>query len=109
MTTRSAQVQVARKRARRARAARRRRQLGGVLAFAAIVALGRIAHDSVCTALGLKRSANAFGHGAMHPVDGPLRLFDSYHCSRYNTNTGVLTPEMFRAVFASVRAHLDGK
>ncbi len=75
----------------------------------AIVALGRIAHDSVCTALGLKRSANAFGHGATHPVDGAgLKLFDSYHCSRYNTNTGVLTPVMFRAVFASVRAHLDG-
>ena len=38
---------------------------------------------------------------------GEFALFDSYHCSRYNTNTGVLTPEMFRAVFAAVRGYLD--
>jgi uracil-DNA glycosylase len=43
----------------------------------------------------------------MHPV-GKLMLFDSYHCSRYNTNTGVLTPDMFRAVFGAVRTYLDG-
>jgi uracil-DNA glycosylase family 4 len=73
----------------------------------AIVALGRIAHDSVVTALKAKRSHVVFGHGRMQPIGG-LALFDSYHCSRYNTNTGVLTPEMFRAVFAQVRAHLDG-
>ena len=47
-----------------------------------------------------------FGHGASHEI-GTLRVFDSYHCSRYNTNTGVLTPEMFRAVFAEVRRYLD--
>jgi uracil-DNA glycosylase len=47
-----------------------------------------------------------FSHGGKHAV-GPLMLFDSYHCSRYNTNTGVLTTEMFRSVFAAVRAHLD--
>jgi uracil-DNA glycosylase len=46
------------------------------------------------------------GHGRAAEI-GALTLFDSYHCSRYNTNTGVLTPEMFRAVFAAVRAHLD--
>ncbi len=72
----------------------------------AIVCLGRIAHASVVTALGAKQSAAPFGHGATHTI-GTLTLFDSYHCSRYNTNTGVLTPEMFRAVFAAVRAHLD--
>jgi uracil-DNA glycosylase family 4 len=72
----------------------------------AIVALGRIAHDSVVPALGAKRSSVAFGHGAVHRI-GALTMFDSYHCSRYNTNTGVLTPEMFRDVFAKVRAHLD--
>jgi len=71
-----------------------------------IVALGRIAHETVVKAMGAKRSAAAFSHGARASV-GPLTLFSSYHCSRYNTNTGVLTPDMFRAVFASVRAHLD--
>ena len=46
------------------------------------------------------------GHGAVHQA-GELRLYDSYHCSRYNTNTGVLTSEMFRNVFAKVKADLD--
>jgi len=71
----------------------------------AIVALGRIAHDSTVKALGLRASAAPFAHGAVHEV-GPRRLYDSYHCSRYNTNTGVLTVDMFRAVFARVRADL---
>jgi uracil-DNA glycosylase family 4 len=71
-----------------------------------IVALGRIAHDSVLAALGAKKSAHAFTHGGRHAV-GPLTLFSSYHCSRYNTNTGVLTPDMFRAIFNDVRRHLD--
>jgi uracil-DNA glycosylase family 4 len=71
-----------------------------------IVALGRIAHDSVVTALNAKRSQAAFGHGAIHTL-GTLKLCDSYHCSRYNTNTRVLTPEMFRAVFAEVRRLVD--
>jgi uracil-DNA glycosylase family 4 len=73
----------------------------------AIVALGRIAHDTVCTALGVRKSKTPFAHGAQHALD-KVRLFDSYHCSRYNTNTGVLTPEMFRTVFATVRTYLDG-
>jgi uracil-DNA glycosylase family 4 len=73
----------------------------------AIVALGRIAHDSVVQALSLRAAGVPFTHGATHDVLPRARLFDSYHCSRYNTNTGVLTPEMFRAVFAAVRAHLD--
>jgi uracil-DNA glycosylase len=74
----------------------------------AVVALGRIAHESVVAALGAKRSANPFGHGKQARI-GDLTLFDSYHCSRYNTNTGVLTTEMFRTVFASVRDHLTVK
>src|SRR5262245_25545975 len=53
----------------------------------AIVALGRVAHDTVCSALGASRTAAPFGHGAAHAL-GQLRLYDSYHCSRYNTNTG---------------------
>lgn len=71
-----------------------------------IIALGRVAHDSVVAALGRRLASAPFSHGALHAVD-PLTLFDSYHCSRYNTNTGVLTAEMFRALFARVRAHLD--
>ena len=71
----------------------------------AIVALGRVAHESTLKALGLRSSAAPFSHGAIHQA-GALRLYDSYHCSRYNTNTGVLTPEMFRSVFAKVRADL---
>ena len=71
----------------------------------AIIALGRIAHDSVLKPLGLRASQAPFGHGAVHQA-GAIKLYDSYHCSRYNTNTGVLTPEMFRDVFAKVRAYL---
>ncbi len=74
--------------------------------LAAIVALGRIAHDSTVVALGEKRSRVPFAHGRAHQA-GKLMLFGSYHCSRYNTNTGRLTPDMFRAVFAQVRRHLD--
>ncbi|MGV7215883.1 uracil-DNA glycosylase [Bradyrhizobium sp. UFLA05-112] len=72
----------------------------------AIVALGRIAHDTVLKPLGLKGAQAPFGHGAVHQA-GALRLYDSYHCSRYNTNTGVLTPDMFRKVFSKVKADLD--
>jgi uracil-DNA glycosylase len=72
----------------------------------AIVTLGRIAHESTIAALDQRRSAAPFGHGASQEF-GRLRVFASYHCSRYNTNTGVLTAEMFRAVFAQVRAYLD--
>ena len=74
--------------------------------LAAIVALGRVAHDTVLKILKLRSAAAPFAHGAVHQA-GRLRLYDSYHCSRYNTNTGVLTPEMFRAVFARVKADLD--
>jgi uracil-DNA glycosylase len=70
-----------------------------------IVALGRVAHDSMLKVLKLRAAAAPFGHGAVHQA-GILRLYDSYHCSRYNTNTRVLTPEMFRSVFAKVRADL---
>ena len=72
----------------------------------AIVALGRIAHDSTLKALGLRNAAAPFGHGAVHPA-GAIKLYDSYHCSRYNTNTRVLTPDMFRSVFAMVKAELS--
>jgi uracil-DNA glycosylase len=71
----------------------------------AIVVLGRIAYDSVLAALDRRGMTPAFGHGTWHEL-GALRLFCSYHCSRLNTNTGVLTPEMFRKVFSEVRTYL---
>jgi len=70
-----------------------------------IVTLGRIAHETIVAALETRRAAVPFSHGCKAQI-GPLTLFGSYHCSRYNTSTGVLTPEMFRAVFAAVRAHI---
>jgi uracil-DNA glycosylase family 4 len=75
---------------------------------AAVLALGRIAHDSILASLGHKLNGFKFAHAACHQVgDGAkLRLYDSYHCSRYNTNTGRLTPEMFEAVFELIRADL---
>lgn len=68
-----------------------------------LVALGRIAHEATLTALGLRRSEYRFAHGAEHALDGGRWLIDSYHCSRYNTQTRRLTAEMFRRVLA--RAH----
>jgi uracil-DNA glycosylase len=72
----------------------------------AIVMLGRISHESTMRALGQRLAAAPFTHGGRHTIS-ELALFDSYHCSRYNTNTGVLTTDMFRSVFAAVRAYLD--
>ncbi|MEQ1711205.1 MAG: uracil-DNA glycosylase [Hyphomicrobium sp.] len=72
----------------------------------AILALGRIAHDQTLAALGMKASAHPFGHGRHHMIEPGLALYDSFHCSRYNTNTGRLTTEMFHAVFASIRSGL---
>jgi uracil-DNA glycosylase len=72
----------------------------------AVVTLGRIAHDSTVRALGVPLKAVPFIHGAAGDAGG-LRIFSSYHCSRYNTNTGVLTEEMFVDVFRSVRAFLE--
>ena len=87
-----------------------RRFLSATLAempnLTAIVVLGRIAHDSVVTALGQRPKNVAFGHAASHQL-GAVKLFCSYHCSRLNTNTGVLTPKMFGDLFASVRDYLD--
>jgi uracil-DNA glycosylase len=82
--------------------------MAGMPHLAALVLLGRVAHDSAVAALGRPLAAVPFAHGAQHAVGG-LTLFDSYHCSRYNTNTGVLTTDMFREVFAAVRHHLDAR
>jgi len=80
--------------------------LASMRSLSAIVALGRVAHESTLKALNVRAVEAPFAHGAIHQA-GAYRLYDSYHCSRYNTNTRVLTPEMFRAVFARVRADLS--
>lgn len=74
----------------------------------AIVCLGRIAHESTLAALGLKAKDAPFGHGAEHLAPSGVWIFDSYHCSRYNTNTGRLTESMFEQVFLQVRSKLSG-
>ncbi|QKV18489.1 uracil-DNA glycosylase [Oricola thermophila] len=71
-----------------------------------IVTLGKIAHDSTVRALNGRVAANPFKHGATTDIDG-ISIVSSYHCSRYNTNTGVLTPEMFETVFADVQRKLS--
>ena len=78
----------------------------------AILCLGKISHDNTLRALGHRRKDATFGHGAEAVLDapqGPVRLFDSYHCSRYNTNTGRLTEAMFDDVFRQIRAFLDAQ
>ncbi|MBT5080723.1 MAG: uracil-DNA glycosylase [Rhodospirillaceae bacterium] len=91
-------------------------QLSQAPAPCAILALGRIAHDTMLTTLNLRRAAYPFSHGGRHalPDEGTEDngnaarvLYDSYHCSRYNTNTRRLTTDMFRDVFAAIRADLD--
>jgi uracil-DNA glycosylase family 4 len=71
-----------------------------------ILALGQLAHSAVLAALGERRSRWPFKHGAQHVLPR-LTLADSYHCSRYNTNTGVLTPEMFERVVAAIREQIN--
>ncbi|MEE9343028.1 MAG: uracil-DNA glycosylase [Gammaproteobacteria bacterium] len=73
---------------------------------AVILALGKIAHDAVLRARGKKLSAYRFGHAAVHDMEG-MTLYDSYHCSRYNTQTRRLTTDMFESLFGEVRAAVD--
>jgi len=71
-----------------------------------ILTLGALSHGATLAALGEKKSAWKFGHAAFHLLDNGLVLANSYHCSRYNTNTGRLTEEMFEAVFTEIRSLL---
>lgn len=71
-----------------------------------LIALGRVAHDQVLATLELRRADFVFKHGARHDLGNGLLLFDSFHCSRYNTNTGRLTTDMFEAVFRDVKQAL---
>jgi uracil-DNA glycosylase family 4 len=70
----------------------------------AFMVLGRIAHDQLLSTLGERRASYPFRHGAEHLLTNGIRLFDSYHCSRYNTNTGVLTEAMFEDVVGRAAA-----
>jgi uracil-DNA glycosylase family 4 len=83
------------------------REIAAMPRLAAILALGQIAHTTVLAALGERRSSFAFRHGATHRLASGVILADSYHCSRYNTNTGRLTEAMFRAAFEAIRKALD--
>ena len=87
-------------------------RLKSLPALKAIITLGKISHDSTVRALGLKLAAHPFGHAANYQLDTnslgrPVQLISSYHCSRYNTNTGRLTADMFRDVFAMARSVVD--
>ena len=73
----------------------------------AILALGTVAHAAVLMALGLKAKAYPFVHAAKHDLPGAQHLYDSYHCSRYNTQTRRLTADMFHAVFARIRQDME--
>ena len=77
-----------------------------MLALKVVLALGKIAHDSTLRGLGIKLSAHKFGHGAVHAISETVRLYDSYHCSRYNLNTRRLTEAMFHDVLGRIRSDL---
>ncbi len=81
-------------------------ELAALPRLEAVLALGTVAHGAVLAALGHRKNHCRFGHGALHELPGGPLLADSYHCSRYNTNTGRLTIEMFEAVFAALKARL---
>jgi len=81
-------------------------ELGTLPEGAALLALGRVAHDAILRALGEPARGHVFAHGAEHVLARGVRLFDSYHCSRYNTNTRRLTTPMFERVFESIARHL---
>ena len=85
-----------------------RNELGELGRGSLVLALGTIAHAAVLLALGAKKSLFPFRHGARHELPNGLALHDSYHCSRYNTQTRRLTPAMFEAVFADIANHLNG-
>ena len=77
-------------------------EISAMPSLRAILSLGQIAHYSVASTLGLRRKDHPFGHGAC-TTKGDLALLSSYHCSRYNTNTGVLTIQMFDEVISKAK------
>lgn len=83
-----------------------REELAALARDSVVLALGQIAHAAVLRALDLSAKAHVFGHAAQHALPDGRTLFDSYHCSRYNTQTRRLTPAMFEAVFAAIDSRL---
>jgi uracil-DNA glycosylase family 4 len=84
-------------------------ELGALGPGAIVLALGAVAHVATLRALGIKATQFRFGHGACHELGSGLTLFDSYHCSRYNTQTRRLSETMFHDVFESIRQILDDR
>ena len=84
-----------------------RAELAALEPAGVVLALGLVAHHAVLRALDLKQSVYRFGHGAEHALPAGRRLLDSYHCSRYNTQTRRLTTEMFQAVVSRARALVE--
>lgn len=82
-------------------------ELAGLKKGTCVLVLGGIAHNSVLSALGLKKKDYAFGHGHIYDLPNSLKLFTSYHCSRYNTQTKRLTTPSFHKVFKNIRKELD--
>jgi len=83
-------------------------ELAGLPNPAVVLALGKLAHDAVLRVLGLRLSSHPFGHNRVHQLSDSLCLLDSYHCSRYNTQTRRLTPDMFGDVFKNAQQLLAG-
>ncbi|MDX2287812.1 MAG: uracil-DNA glycosylase [Hyphomicrobiaceae bacterium] len=81
-------------------------RLASLPRLALVLALGRVAHEQVLSALAQRRATSPFAHGARHALPRNLGLYDSFHCSRYNTNTGRLTTEMFEDVVGRIRREL---
>jgi len=86
-----------------------KKELKSLTSIKAILCLGKISHDNTVRALDLKLSSYKFGHHVINRLDGNKKLFSSYHCSRYNTNTKRLTEKMFFSVFESIRSHINNK
>jgi uracil-DNA glycosylase family 4 len=86
-----------------------RQELAAAAEIVVLLALGTIAHRAVLMALDLKQSAYGFAHGARHVLPDGRVLFDSYHCSRYNTQTRRLTEQSFHDVFSAIRSELDSR
>ena len=84
-----------------------RNELLGLPRDSVVLALGGIAHKAIIRALQLRQVEFKFGHGELHELGNGIRLLDSYHCSRYNTNTGRLTEDMFREIFGRAKSLLD--
>ncbi len=82
-------------------------ELAAMPRLSVVLALGTVAHATVVRTLGRRAAEFKFAHGAMHALDDGLALADSYHCSRYNLNTGRLTEAMFRSVFEGIGATIE--